>query len=256
MKKSLTPILIFCLLFASNTLAQKKKVPAKKSSTKRVAAQPVATPTSAVSAARVIGSTVSITTKDGNKLAGTLLDLSAYSLRLKADALESVIALETVAAITFDPTVTTQPEMPPVSEAFIKNFNAALTACQNMASETRSGSDYTDYGKQLTTLRRSLENFVLRFSASENAREAQIASLLSGALIDYTWARTIWTLKLGGDGTIGESDSPLMADTFATYPDLRATTASGTRFSADKLIGSLWKRASDKVERARTMVNR
>jgi hypothetical protein len=63
-------------------------------------------------------------------------------------------------------------------------------------------------------------------------------------------------LKLGGDGTVGEADNPVMTDTLALYPDLRTATANGNRFSADKLIGSLWKRASDKVERARSMMNR
>ena len=148
------------------------------------------------------------------------------------------------------------PPAPPLCDTFVKSLSAAFSAFQTMASETKSGSDYTDYGKQLAELRRNVETFIQRYSSSENSKETQIISLLSGPSIDYTWTRSIWTLKLGGDGTVGEADNPVMADTLALYPDLRTATANGNRFSADKLIGSLWKRASDKVERARSMMNR
>jgi hypothetical protein len=257
MKKSIVSILIINLLLVSSVAAQKGKAPAKKPTGKRTTAQPKSTPGAAITnTPRVIGANITITTKGGNNISGSLMDLTAYSVRIKSGGLESTLALETIAAISFDSTLPTQPPPPPLSEMFSKSLTAAFSAFQTMASETKSGSDYTDYGKQLSELRRNVETFIQRYSASENAKETQIISLLSGAIIDYTWARTIWTLKLGGDGTVGEADNPVMADTLALYPDLRTATANGNRFSADKLIGSLWKRASDKVERARSMMNR
>lgn len=256
--KRIVPILIINLLLVSTAAAQKGKAVAKKPSGRRASIQSKPTTVaSATNAPPVIGTNVTLTTKDGNQVSGTLLDLNAYSVRIKSGGLESTLALETLAAISFEATTAAQPPpAPPLSDTFVKSLSAAFSAFQTMASETKSGSDYTDYGKQLSELRRNVETFIQRYSSSENSKETQIVSLLSGAIIDYTWARTIWTLKLGGDGTVGEADNPVMADTLALYPDLRSATANGNRFSADKLIGSLWKRANDKVERARSMMNR
>jgi hypothetical protein len=258
MKKHSVAVLILILITVSGVAAQKGKGAAKKVSAKRPPAPTKpATAAPATNAARVIGSNITLTTKGGNIIAGTLVDLSPYSVRIKSAGLESTLPLETLASISFDSTVTAQaPPATPLSETFMKSLTAAFTAFQTMASETKTGSDYTDYGKQLSELRRNVETFIQRYSSSENSKETQIVSLLSGAIIDYTWARTIWTLKLGGDGTVAEADNPVMADTLALYPDLRTATANGNRFSADKLIGSLWKRANDKVERARSMMNR
>src|SRR5262245_59522092 len=50
---------------------------------------------------RIIGSTVVIVTKNGDPISGEVLDLTAYSVRLKADNLESTIALDTVASLSF-----------------------------------------------------------------------------------------------------------------------------------------------------------
>jgi hypothetical protein len=258
MKKHIVSILIFNLLLVANVAAQKGKGPAKKPTGKRIAAPSKPATTAATNTPRVIGATIIITTKDGNQISGSLVDLNAYSVRIKSGGLESTLALETLAAISFEGAIPAAqpPPSAPLSETFTKSLTAAFSAFQTMASETKTGSDYTDYGKQLTELRRNVETFIQRYSSSENSKETQIVSLLSGAIIDYTWARTIWTLKLGGDGTVSEADNPVMADTLALYPDLRTATANGNRFSADKLIGGLWKRASDKVERARSMMNR
>jgi hypothetical protein len=60
-------------------------------------------------------------------------------------------------------------------------------------------------------------------------------------------------MKLGraSDGTVAEGDSPIIADLLALYPDLRTAAASGNRFTVDRLIAGLWKKAAEKVERAR-----
>src|SRR5262249_44872031 len=49
----------------------------------------------------IVGSTVLIITKNQDRIAGQLLDMSAYSLRIKSDNLESTIALDTVDSIVF-----------------------------------------------------------------------------------------------------------------------------------------------------------
>src|SRR5262249_32677401 len=139
----------------------------------------------------MIGATVSLITKNGEKLTGELRDLSAFSLRLKAGNLESTIALETIAAIQFDATKPVESKsLLPLSNTFLAEAAEAFKAFQVMETETRGGSDYTAYGRQLTELRRDAEKFIQRFSNSENPAETQIVSLLSGAMIDYTWART------------------------------------------------------------------
>jgi len=219
-------------------------------SSKPVSKQPDNAPIAKVSP--VVGTTVGILTKNGDKFSGELLDLSPFSLRLKSANLESTISLETIAAISFDPSKNVESKsLLPLSENFLQGSSTVFKALQAMETETKGGSEYTEYGKRLTELRRELETFIQRYSSSDNATESRIVSLLCSALIDYTWARTIWTLKLGGNGTVSETDNPVVTDTLALYENLRTITAVGDRFSADKLIGNLWKKASEKIAKAR-----
>jgi len=254
MKKKVVLFLISILFISVTCAAQKKKPVSRKVNSKPVANHPETIPVSTTSP--MIGATISLITKNGEKLTGELRDISTYSLRLKSGNLESTIALETIAAIQFDATKTVENKsLPPLSNDFLTEASEAYKAFQAMETETRNGSDYTAYGRQLTELRRTAEKFIQRFSNSENPVEGQIVSLLSGAMIDYTWARTIWTLKLGGNGTVSESDSPVVSDTLTLYTSLRTVAAVGDRFSADKLIGNLWKKASEKIARARGLSN-
>ncbi len=249
MQRKFVLLLICSLLSGAAIAAQKKKPAGRKVSTNPAAKRPEAAPVAKISP--VVGTTVYLITRNGDKLSGELLDLSAYSLRLKSGNLESTISLETLATISFDASKLTENKpAPPVSENFSTEAGVAFKAFQTMEAETKSGSDYTEYGKQLTELRRGTEKFIQRYSGSENVTEARTVSLLSGAMIDYMWARTIWTLKLGGNGTVSESDNPVVADTLALYVNLRTVTAVGDRFSADKLIGNLWKKASEKIAKA------
>jgi hypothetical protein len=126
-----------------------------------------------------------------------------------------------------------------------------------MASSLRPGVDYTEYGRQLIELRRAGERLISKYSSTDNAAEARVVSLVAGALTDYTWARTIWTLKFGrsSDGTLAESDSPVVADAVAMYPDLRTLAAAGDRLSAEKLLSGIWRKASEKQDRARGLIS-
>jgi hypothetical protein len=60
-------------------------------------------------------------------------------------------------------------------------------------------------------------------------------------------------LKLGraGDSSVSEADSPVVSDALILYPDLRA---AGDRLHADRLIGGLWKKASEKIDQVRSLV--
>jgi hypothetical protein len=248
-------LLMIFVAIGSDGLAQKRK-------TQPPAARPRATPREraaqpSANAPRMIGSTVVITTKNDDRITGTLLDLSAYSVRVRADRLESTIALDTIASISFgtsqaagqraaQPAASVRPE-------FAREAEGAVSAFQSLASQLRSGADYTEYDRQLTGLRRTAERFIGKNSVGDNQAEARVVALLAGSLTDYTWARTIWTLKFGrsGDGSVYDTDSPAITDALALYPDLRAATASGNKFSVDKIVSGLWKKAEEKTERAR-----
>jgi hypothetical protein len=197
-------------------------------------------------------------TKNGDRISGEVLDLTAYSIRIRANNLESTLALDTLASLSFSgspPIARADQSAGPVRADFAKDADAALGLFQTLASNLRPGVDYTEYGHQLTELRRAAERFTAKYSSSDNANEARVVSLMAGAVTDYTWARTIWTLKFGrsSDGTIAETDSPVVSDTLALYPDLRAQAASGNRLSAEKLIAGLWRKASEKTDRVRTL---
>jgi len=234
--------------------SKKKKAPSRPRS---VAAQPSAAPTAKP---RIIGSTVVIITKNGDRITGEVLDLTAYSVRLRADNLESTIALDTIASMSFGgaaaPTTRADQPVGPVRADFARDAEAALGLFQTMASSLKAGVDYTEYGRQLSELRRAGERLIAKHGSTDNAAEARVVSLTAGALTDYTWARTIWTLKFGrsSDGTVAETDSPVVADVVALYPDLRALAAAGNRLSVEKLLAGVWKKASEKQDRARMLI--
>src|SRR6185295_7380040 len=104
-------------------------------------------------------------------------------------------------------------------------MNSTVGAFQVMMASAKPGADYTDYGRQLSDLRPQAERFIARYGTSENAKESRVVGLLAGALTDYSWARTVWTLKLGrqSDGTVSEGDSSVISDLLMLYPDLRSS---------------------------------
>lgn len=249
--KSILALLIAVLLTVSPAGAQKRKKPAPRP---RAAAQP-----SDAGKPRVIGSTVVIITKNGDRITGELLDLTSYSVRIRADNLESSIALDTIASLSFSgaavPSERAELPIVPVRADFAREAELPLGFFQTLSSSLKPGVDYTEYGRQLTELRRAAERFSSKYSATDNATEARVVSLFSGALTDYTWARTVWTLKFGrsSDGTISDNESPVVTDTLALYPDLRAGAAAGNKLSAEKLVGGLWRKASEKTDLARKL---
>lgn len=254
--KTIPLLLMIFVCICSDAAAQsrKKQAPATRpraNPRERTTAQPNPnTP-------RLIGSPIVIITKNEDRITGTLLDLTAYSVRIRAGNLESTIALDTIASISFGASAGAGPRVPPPSVAvraeFAREAETAVAAFQAVASQLRTGADYTEYGRQLTELRRTAERFISKNSVGDNQAEARVVALLAGALTDYTWARTIWTLKFGrsGDGAMFDTDSPAIADALALYPDLRTAAASGNKFSVDKLVSGLWKKAEEKIDRAR-----
>jgi hypothetical protein len=144
-----------------------------------------------------------------------------------------------------------------VQADFSRDAESTLGAFVKMANELKAGVDYAEFGQLISEVRRPAERFIEKYSVTENITEARSVALIAGVLTDYTWARNIWTLKLGrsSDGTVSETDSPAVADVFALYPDLRAATASGGKFSVDKIVGGLWKKAEEKMGRARASIS-
>lgn len=255
--RSLIALIIISLFAGTPVQAQSKKK--KPTPRPRAAASQPSDPS--LAKPRILGSTVVIITKNGDRITGEVLDLTAYSVRLRADNLESTIALDTIASLSFGnaaaPSARIDQPVGPVRAEFAREAESTLGFFQTMASSLKPGVDYTDYGRQLSELRRSGERLIGKYSATDNPAEARVVSLIAGALADYTWSRTIWTLKFGrsNDGTISEADSPVVADAVALYPDLRALAASGNRLSVEKLLSGIWRKAAEKQDRARTLIS-
>lgn len=255
MSKKILYLFIISVFVGSIAFAQKSKKPRTRPPVKTPSSKP-APATPAPPTAPIIGSPVYILTKGGDKLTGQLLDMNSFSIRIRSNNLDSAIPVESITAISFGSSKSLEAKVEqPIGENFVRDANATVNAFQTMATETKTGSDYTDYGRQLGELRRVADRFIQKYSTTANTTESRIVSLFSGAITDYTWARTVWTLKLGSDGLLSESEAPVIADTLSLYPDLRTATATGNRFNADKLVGSLWKKASDKTERVRSLLN-
>lgn len=249
--KFITALLIIALISISSAEAQKRKKKTTRPRPPAVKKEPVK-----LDPPRIIGAQVVITTKNGDTIRGELLDLSAYSVKLRSDKLESTIALETISAISFGSAASSVEPQKPVASSkpeFARDADQMIRALLIISTGAKAGADYTDYGHLLADLRRQAERFIEKYSQSENSTEARTVAIVSGAMTDYTWARTIWTLKLGraADSTISESDSPVVADALSLYPDLRP---GGDRIPADRLIGGLWKKAAEKIDQARSLV--
>ncbi|HEY7911619.1 MAG TPA: hypothetical protein VIG62_06870 [Blastocatellia bacterium] len=246
--------LIATLSLCGMAEAQKRK-PSKSTTRPRTATRPAETKP----AARIIGSPVVIVTKTGDKINGALLDITAYSVRIRTGNLESVHALDTIESLTFGntPAASPKPTIVQVSPEFLNEAKPALNSFQSTARELSGGVDYTEYGRLITELRRGADRFISKYSATDNPAEARAVALLAGALNDYTWARTIWTLKFGrsGDGMVEATESPSIADTVTIYADVRAAAASGDKFSTDKLVSGLWRKAENKIGQVATALS-
>ncbi len=245
--KALITLLIVLISINSAVAAQTRKKPRPRPQ-RETAASPQPGP-------RIIGSQVTLVTKNGDRITGVILDLTAYSVRIRANNLELIIALDTLASMSFGPATppTQRAEQPPVRPEFSRDSTAVLASIQTMVSQTNAGTDYTDYGRQLSELRRDVEQFIGGYSSSENSLETRVVALVAGALTDYNWARTVWNLKIGrtSDGSVNEAE---VSNLLALYPDLRTSAANGSKLSGDKMIASLWRKAAQKSDRARALI--
>lgn len=252
MRSLILTLIVGLALVSSAAALQKKKAAPKKKPAPQKSSPPLNTSTPGI-----IGSKVFIETRNGDRISGELMGLSAYSIRLRSDQLESTIALDTLAQVSFGDPVSVRPRatQSPARPEFLRDSDLMLGQFNALASVLKSGSDYTEYGRQLSELRRPADRFITKYSSGDNPSEARVLALMAGALTDYTWARTIWTLKFGraSDGTVNESDSPLLSDAVALYPDVRAAAATGDKLSVDKVVGGLWRKAADKIDRARSL---
>ncbi|HST20537.1 MAG TPA: hypothetical protein VLR90_05445 [Blastocatellia bacterium] len=256
--KSICIVVILSLSLSATAFAQKRKQRANPRA--RVTKREPATNDNTANKPRLVGSQITIITKNDDRITGTLLDLTAYSVRIKADNLESVIALDTIASISFGSATPpiVQPVSVPAREDFLREADITVNSFQSLATQLKSNTDYTEYGRLLGELRRTGEQFVARNGATDNPTEARVVGLMASALTDYTWARTIWTLKFGRSGDVSsvyDTDSPTITDAFSLYPDLRASAASGGKFSVDKIVSGLWRKAAEKTDRARSLIS-
>jgi len=244
-------VFVFCM--ASTTAGQRRTT---KGASKSGNPQ---THKTAPAPAPIIGAQVTVTTKAGEQIAGQVLEIGGYSVRVKQGDLESKVPLESIAVMRFgdapEPAPAPAPAARGVGADFARDAQSVIASCQAMDAATQSGTEYSDYGRRLVDLRRGIERFVGKYAGSEDVTESRLAALFSAALDDYTWGRTIWTLRLGqGPGaTLAASDSPAVEDALELYPDL-AQLGPRTKLPADKLVAGLWKQASLKVGRCRRIL--
>jgi hypothetical protein len=199
----------------------------------------------------IVGSAVTVTKKNGDRVTGAVTSLNAATIQIKSGEAQPTISLDTVSSISFGPpAAAAQPVKSAGHPEFSKAADQVLAAFPAIAGAAKGSPDYTEYGRQLGEFRRAAERLVGKYGGTEDLTEARAVALIAGALTDYTWARTIWTLKLGrpGDVLVSQSDSPVVADSLSLYADLRVSAASGEKWVAEKLIIGLWKQAALKSE--------
>lgn len=239
---------LLILATASPVFAQKHRPAKKKAPAKEAPAEKPA----------IVGKQITVVTTAGEKITGAVEEFSDKGVKLGVNGQDKLISFETVATISFvDPPAADAPEKPTTHPhpRFSRDAETVLSGFQAMEAEVRSAPDYTDYSRQLTELKRTSDKFVAAYSMSDDPTELRITALLSGAVNDYTWARTIWTLRLGrpANAAVSTSDSPVVSDALQLYPDL--SPAAGTGASAEKLIAGLAAHAAGKVALARKLLN-
>lgn len=250
MKHTISLIAIF-LFLTSSAASQKRKA------TSRGGSSPAGKSKPAPATPPIVGAQISIATKSGEQITGQVLEFGAYNVRVKQGDLESTVPLESVALMKFGdaPAAAAAPQPAGHGPDFGQDSGSVMALFQAMDSATQSGTEYSDYGRRLGELRRATERFVSKYAGSEDQTEARTAALFSAALDDYSWARTIWTLRLGqGPGaTIAAADSPAATDAVELYPEL-AKLGPRNRLPADKLVAGLWKQASVKISGCRRIL--
>lgn len=246
---ALTSIFL-CLTYAGASQRRKPPDRAKSTAARPRAAAPAIPP--------IIGTPVTIVTKTGEQISGQVSDFGSINVRVRQGDLESTVPVESIATLRFGATPVAPAAAPASgghSPEFGKDAESVLASFQAMDSATQSGTDYSDYGRRLIELRRTTERFVGKYAGSEDQTETRLAALLSAALGDYSWARTIWTLRLGQGpaATVGVADSPALTDILELYPDL-IQLGPRNKLPADRLVASLWKQGSLKIGRGRRLL--
>jgi hypothetical protein len=253
--KRIIALTLFCVIAATPAWAQRKKR-ATKPKGRSASKAPAATPTP--NGPRIVGSDVEIITKSGDHIVGEVLELTAYSIRIRADRLESTIAMDTIASLSFGgaPTPTAKASTPAPSPDFARDASIVLGSFRSVATNLQTGIDYTEFGRQVNELRRSADRLISKFAATDNITELRIISLIIAGLNDYNWSRTVWTLKFGrsSDGLAFETESSALVDVLAAYPDVKSASANGNKYGIDKVVGLLWQKAAEKSARARSLL--
>jgi len=255
--KRVVAVLIASLVLINPVEAQKKKRPAPKARPK--SAQRPATQKTPASAARSIGAHVQIVTRNGDRLSGELLDLNAYSIKIRSEKLESSIPLDSVASLSFGDGSSdggSQQTAGQPSADFSRDAAFVLRQFGTVASNLKSGIDYGEFKQQAADLRRSVDRIVVRYAGTESVAELRVLSLLIAGSTDYDWSRSIWTLKFGrsSDGLAYDAESPELAAALSAYADLKTAASSGSKYAVEKVISGLWQKAAEKAERARSMI--
>ena len=164
-----------------------------------------------------------------------------------------------VSSISFGQASTAEVAHPAGSSShpdFQKDAGNVMSGFHALLGEAKTAPEYSEYGGALAELRRRAELFIGKYGNTEDPVEARFVAGVASAVTDYSWARTIWALKLGhtGDVTVNRSDSPAVADAVGLYPEVKSAAASGDRISVEKLIVGLWTQAGIKVERLRSLI--
>jgi|SRR5262249_7018989 len=246
-------------LVDAQTKAQTKKKPAPKGKPK--AGAHTASQKPAAGPPRLIGTHVEVVTRNGDRLSGDLVDLSAYSIKIRSDKLDSSLPLDSIASVYFGEVSIggggrQSQSSPPLSTDFSHDAAFALRQFQTVATNLKSGIDYSDFKQQVADLRRTVDRIIVRYAGTESVAELRVLSLLIAGETDYDWSRAIWTLKFGrsSDGLAYDAESPELSAALTTYSDLKAIAASGNKYTVEKVIAGLWQKATEKADRARALI--
>src|SRR5215510_3650073 len=120
--KQITALAILFLCLVSTSVSQRRK------STHRPT-QPAPAPHKAAPAPPpIVGAPVSIATKNGEQIAGQVLEVSPYKVRVKQGELESTVPLESIASMVFGEAPPPVVAAPPPSAGHNPDFSSDATS--------------------------------------------------------------------------------------------------------------------------------
>lgn len=148
------------------------------------------------------------------------------------------------------------------SSAFAGSSKQALTALKKFRSRCEVGISYRDYSKELADANYEVKEYL---DSSEAKSNPKLTQCISGALLDYLHAGSLWEFKVNlcpGLELVPPNhdlwklfiksypDAVYLMETRTTHNDILKKNITSTDVYFPEIISYIWKQAGNKIDEA------